>query len=254
MENPKNLQEGDIREENVSTFTCEICVEPVPSNKKFTNKGGCVHPFCTDCMAKYIHVKVEDGVANIKCPGLNCNNLLDPITCRKLIPEMVLDKWCDRLCDSILLELEMCYCPYSDCSAPIVNECGGVVKKAECPNCKRSFCFQCKLPWHAGYRCSDNWDVRDENNILFKLLMERKKWSRCPRCGLCVERIAGCSSVTCRCRTRFCYHCGKKFNKTMCGCKRRLNHDQVWILTSFIVVVGVIAFLYQRICASGVPK
>ena len=68
-------------------FTCQICVKPMQSNQIFNNKHKCAHAVCKDCVAKYIQDKIDtkDKVPNIPCPGLNCNQFLDPLFCRKII-------------------------------------------------------------------------------------------------------------------------------------------------------------------------
>ncbi|KAI8533057.1 hypothetical protein RHMOL_Rhmol11G0266500 [Rhododendron molle] len=102
-------------------FTCEICNEPVLSNNSL-----CVHPFrklneCIRSLSEYLQFKnEEERVAEIKCPGSNCDKLLDPLTCPPaLVPPEVSDR---------------CYCPNRVCSALVVKECGGIVKKSMCPN------------------------------------------------------------------------------------------------------------------------
>ncbi|KAG9139266.1 hypothetical protein Leryth_011271 [Lithospermum erythrorhizon] len=67
-------------------------------------------------------MKLEQNVSQIPCPLI----------------------WCDMLCDSRGLGLERCYCPYIDCSALVVNECGGRVKKEKCPIVKGSFSFNAR--------------------------------------------------------------------------------------------------------------
>ncbi|GKV36225.1 hypothetical protein SLEP1_g44377 [Rubroshorea leprosula] len=182
-----------------SEFTCEICVEPVQSTKKFSNNTLCRHPFCIDCIAKYIEARVEDGApANIKCPALNCNHPLDPLFCRSVIPRKLFNQWCDRLCDTAILEVDKCYCPNNNCSMLVLNECGGTVKKVSCPNCKMTFCFQCKVPWHAGYWCSESGQSRDRNDVLLGMLVELNHWTRCYKCGHAIEKIQGCTEVHCR--------------------------------------------------------
>lgn len=250
IEIAEKLQEDDTEEKTVLAFTCEICSESISLNKKFKNKDAvCDHPFCIDCIAKYIQVKVKDGVANVECPGVNCDQFLDLVTCRPIIPNTVLDKWCDRLCDWSLLELERCYCPNLHCSAPVVNECGGIVKRAECPNCKKLFCFRCKLSWHEGYRCDQSHVLRDENDVLFGQLIETNKWARCPSCGQCVERIDGCSSVVCRCKTLFCVTCGKKLNKDHCRCApwtwSWYNIMGVIILLPILLPIALVMIMFE---------
>ncbi|KAJ4824029.1 hypothetical protein Tsubulata_051468, partial [Turnera subulata] len=188
-----------------SFFTCQICIEPTPSSKKIENGGSlCTHPYCLDCISKYIEVQVQSMTPNILCPGLGCEHALDPLSCRPLVPEQVFVKWCDLLCESAVLgQLSQnqysSYCPYQDCSALVLDECGNTTKKINCPNCKKKFCFLCKIPWHAGYRCTESGQLRDQNDILVGKLIERNKWTRCYNCGHSVERVGGCNIIHCKC-------------------------------------------------------
>ncbi|XP_071704331.1 E3 ubiquitin-protein ligase RSL1-like [Rutidosis leptorrhynchoides] len=188
-------------------FTCEICIEPVTlPTTNFSNSNKCVHPYCTDCITKYIQVKLEDNVSDIKCPSPTCDHSLEPLSCRPKIAHQLFDKWCDVLCESFVLNFDRVYCPNRNCSAVVINECGtaGDLKRCVCPNCKKPFCFKCKVPWHAGYRCDESGEMRDVNDIAFGVLSEQKKWMRCPVCRHCVELVEGCNVVSCRCGISFC--------------------------------------------------
>ncbi|XP_043694509.1 probable E3 ubiquitin-protein ligase RNF217 [Telopea speciosissima] len=218
MKNPDSL--GKSEDVEVSSLACEICIEPMTLNKKFENKKRCVHPFCVDCIAKYIEVKVEDREPNVPCPALNCEKLLDPLSCHQILPSTGLfEKWCDLLCESTVLRLENAYCPFPTCSTLILNECQENITRSECPNCKKLVCFQCKLPWHAGFGCEETGEMTEENDFLFGELVERNKWRRCPGCKYHVERNEGCQNIKCRCGVLFCYTCGKV--KNACECNRR---------------------------------
>lgn len=181
-------------------FTCEICIEPAPSSdKKFRNSNKCSHPFCTECVLKYIRVQLEDNnVGDIKCPALHCDHTLDPVACAALVGRALFVRWCDVLCESVILGFDKCYCPYRNCNELIVNECGGTEKKSKCPNCKRLFCFGCKRLWHAGFGCEEIGETMDRNDTAFGRLVEQKKWMRCPRCRHFVELVEGCRIVKCR--------------------------------------------------------
>ncbi|XP_043705413.1 probable E3 ubiquitin-protein ligase RNF217 [Telopea speciosissima] len=186
-------------EEEESRITCEICIEPIPGNKKFKNKKRCAHSFCTDCIAKYIEAKMEEDASEVKCPGLHCEKPLDPISCRSILPQRQFERWCDVLCETAVLKWERVYCPYQDCSALILNECGERnVKKTKCPNCKKLLCYLCKIPWHEGVDCERTVEMRERNEILFAELAQRRKWTRCPICKHCVELVSGCPVVRCR--------------------------------------------------------
>ncbi|XP_076935560.1 E3 ubiquitin-protein ligase RSL1-like [Bidens hawaiensis] len=235
---PQQLQLQDSSSSSSSTFTCEICIEPVTlPNTKFNNGNRCVHPFCADCIVKYIQAKLQDNVSDINCPALDCHHSLDPLSCRPKVTHQLFDKWCDVLCDSAVLELDRVYCPNRECSSLVINECGGgsKLKRCVCPNCKKPFCFRCKVSWHAGYRCNEIGEIRDQNDVAFGVLSERKKWMRCPRCRHCVELVKGCSMIRCRCGVKFCYSCGK----TLCKCKASIIE---W-LTRFCIVIMFVSLL-----------
>ncbi|KAL8540190.1 hypothetical protein ACS0TY_001680 [Phlomoides rotata] len=220
QQNQLELQQQPQSEDQNPEFTCEICIEPAPtSDRKFRNTNKCSHPFCTDCVLKYIRVQLEDNnVGDIKCPALNCDHTLDPVACAALVGPPLFVRWCDVLCESAILGLDKCYCPYRNCNELIVNECGGTVKKSKCPKCKRLFCFECKRVWHAGFGCEEIGETMDRNDTAFGRLVEQKKWMRCPRCRHFVELVEGCRIVKCRCGISFCYKCGKQVHQHWCRC------------------------------------
>lgn len=230
----------------MSTFTCEICVEEnVSSIKKFiNNRGECSHPFCVDCLAKYIYVKlVEENASSIKCPASDCDKMLDPQPCQTIISAQLFNKWCDNLCDSSLLVLDRCYCPNPSCSALILNECGETVTKSTCPNCRQDFCYTCKVPWHAGYWCSESGQSRDVNDINFGKLLEEKQWNRCPRCGQAVERISGCRNVTCR----YVSHLMSNFVINYTSCFELFYYTRLREIQLEIFIYIIYIFLYNLI-------
>ena len=48
---------------------------------------------------------------------------------------------------------------------------------------------------------------------------KEKKWRRCPKCQVVIERIDGCDHMTCssRCGFEFCYRCGAASTRPVCG-------------------------------------
>ncbi|KAI3944899.1 hypothetical protein MKW92_041129 [Papaver armeniacum] len=233
-----------------SFFTCEICVEQVTLAAKFENMKGCFHNYCTDCIAKYIQVKViHDNTSQIKCPNTNCSVFSDAISCRSILSDKVFEKWCRVHCESaVLLDSSKggfaygrSYCPYRDCSELVLNECvetsqSNKLTKSNCPSCKKLFCFHCMVPWKENHRCIDRSETIidiDSNDVLFIENVKHKKWVRCPSCNHYVERNQGCSFITCRCKTRFCYNCGEQ----ACICKDRLRCWQNLILCVYFLAL-----------------
>ncbi|KAL3724334.1 hypothetical protein ACJRO7_029497 [Eucalyptus globulus] len=189
------------------TAYCEICMEHVQLTSSFKATAQCEHSFCSRCLSSHITWRIDEGLANVRCPGLNCQARLDPLRYRELLSSESFLRWCDLLCESHIGGFSKCYCPNSNCRELIVDECGcsGIAKRFDCPKCRQSGC----------HRCSG---THDEGLILLERLAERKKWGRCPNCHIYVERPGGCNMIRCRCRTLFCYVCGGNRTRFLCLC------------------------------------
>ncbi|XP_050897600.1 E3 ubiquitin-protein ligase RSL1-like [Lathyrus oleraceus] len=203
---------------------CGICMEAKPVEKMFENPN-CSHSFCVNCVGKFLAVKVQENRSTVKCPYPKCDGILEPHDCSSVIPKDLLDRWENAICEETVLSSEKFYCPFKDCSAMLVNdEKEAVVTSSECPHCHRLFCAQCKVSWHAGVDCEEFQSLKDgergREDMLAMELAKNKRWKRCPKCGFYVERIVGCTRITCRyanftklCGNQFCYGCGSASNR-----------------------------------------
>ncbi|KAL5703095.1 RBR-type E3 ubiquitin transferase [Ranunculus cassubicifolius] len=234
-------------------FTCDICTEEVPLTKRFilSDPMQCDHTsYCIDCIQKYIKTAIISyNLSEIKCPDVNCNVVLDPIACSSFLPTLVFNRWCDALCEAAVTGYRRSCCPYVNCSAMFLTKCK-LLTRVTCSTCKRMFCFNCRIPCDRDHICSDNVERADMRDLLGRKnikdgdvlrLAATNKWRRCPGCNYIVERISGCSNVTCRCGTRFCYDSGiSKDSWCFCfGCRWK-------IMVVFVFVVVVISILMQQ--------
>ncbi|KAL5572285.1 hypothetical protein UlMin_021882 [Ulmus minor] len=211
---------------NYPPFACEICAEDKSANESFSVQG-CDHAYCTDCVIRYVDSKLQDNITNIRCPVSGCKGLLEPDHCRLILPQEVFDRWGSALCEAFILDSEKFYCPFKDCSALMIDDGKEIIKESECPNCKRLFCAQCKVPWHTEFDCGEfqnlNKDERENEDIMLIKLAEKHRWRRCPNCRFYVEKSTGCLFMLCRCGVAFCYGCGminKSKNHYCDNCRR----------------------------------
>ncbi|XP_031267511.1 probable E3 ubiquitin-protein ligase RNF217 isoform X3 [Pistacia vera] len=213
-------QSSNSQNDDGPEFICEICVEPRTANDSFNIKG-CSHAYCKDCTAKYVASKLQENITSIPCPVPDCGGSLEPEYCRNILPQDVFDRWGSALCEAVILEAQKFYCPYKDCSALLIDDGGEVISETKCPNCRRKFCAQCKVPWHAGIECREfqelNKDERSGEDIKLMKLALKKKWKRCPYCKYFVEKKSGCMHMKCRCGHAFCYNCGEPYTLTSNG-------------------------------------
>lgn len=137
-----------------SLCVCGICMDAIPDEKKFRIQN-CSHIFCNGCITKHVAAKIEENTSVVQCPNPNCKEGIELEHCRSIIPKEVFDKWGDILCENLVVEAEKFFCPFKECSAMLMRDGEEVVTSSECPHCKRLFCAQCRVSWHAGIDCEE---------------------------------------------------------------------------------------------------
>ncbi|KAM0847208.1 hypothetical protein ACQ4PT_055165 [Festuca glaucescens] len=202
---------------------CKICMDAVPPSDAHSASRGCGHAFCATCLTGYIRVKIQDRVADVRCPEDGCSSILDPELCRGMLPVEAFEAWCAVMCESMVVGANKVYCPFKDCSAMMVDDVGGGdVAESECPSCKRLFCARCSVPWHAGVGCAEYEQLavgdRGKEDLAVMEMAKGEKWKRCPQCMFLVQKSDGCVHITCRCGFEFCYGCGKRWGDSHSSC------------------------------------
>ncbi|XP_060972220.1 E3 ubiquitin-protein ligase RSL1 [Cannabis sativa] len=204
---------------------CPICTEPKTTREMFRNDN-CSHSYCSDCIGRYVVLKIQDNISMVKCPHPNCRGVLEPQLCRSIVPEQVFGRWENALCESLILGAKKIYCPFKDCLAMMVVDDGEMsVTVSECPGCHRLFCAQCNVSWHEGTECGEFQRVSgksgstkisssEKEDKMVLELAKKKQWRRCPSCCFFVEKTEGCLHISCRCGNEFCYGCGSKWSSS----------------------------------------
>ena len=86
-------------------------------------------------------------------------------------------------------------------------------------SCGHSFCGKCgqaphnNQPGEVNQTCQEYARWKEENaagDQGLADLMKEKDWKKCPKCQSAVEKQAGCKYMTCRCKCKFCYICGRE--------------------------------------------
>ncbi|KAG6390915.1 hypothetical protein SASPL_148660 [Salvia splendens] len=124
--------------------------------------------------------------------------------------------------DALILGAERFYYPYKECSALLIADGSENVVQSEC---RRLFCVQCKVAWHAGIKCDEfqrlKKDERSNEDLKLMKLAKDSKWIRCPSCRIFVSRSVGCRDMRCRCGISFCYDCGAQKGVAYHSCRMR---------------------------------
>ncbi|XP_037441961.1 probable E3 ubiquitin-protein ligase RNF217 [Triticum dicoccoides] len=220
---------------------CSICAEPTAPSDFHRGGSACAHAFCGACITGHVRARLESGpgaAAAVRCLYASCGGKLDPELCRAALPADVFERWCAALCESMFVGARRTYCPFPDCSEMMVaddedeeeddeeGEGGKPVTQSECQVCRRLFCAQCAVPWHADVDCAayKRGDRSREDLMLMEMARE-KKWRRCPKCDFFVAKRDGCLHIYHRCDFQFCYGCGAKWRSAGCSCDDE-EHDE----------------------------
>ncbi|TVU09538.1 hypothetical protein EJB05_43021 [Eragrostis curvula] len=182
-------------------FDCAICFEKVHVTEKFP-VSNCAHAFCNSCVGGYVAAKISENVAVIRCPDPGCKKgSVEIQLCRYIIPSELFDRWNVVLCEAVVGDNKF-YCPFKDCSALLINDGEEEIRETECPHCRRPFCVRCRVPWHGGIKCEEFEKLGDDEKgpdaLTLKNLAKKKKWQRCPKCKMYVEKVDGCTFIACR--------------------------------------------------------
>lgn len=215
-----NLENVD---EDSSRSFCGICLENIESCEMFKNDT-CSHSFCNSCTSRHIEAKIQDKLKQIPCPAINCRAMLNFNACRQIIPDDTLVEWDELLCAALIPESQKLYCPFSNCSALLVNDLEVVISEVKCVACRRSFCAKCLVPWHIKLSCKKFQKLARQgrkNERILRTLAERNLWQKCPRCRMYVEKIEGCMHINCWCGYDFCYECGLPWSESHEWCQPR---------------------------------
>lgn len=172
------------RQQNIKT--CLICLDDKPASQMFQRKT-CAHPpmYCRECIGLYIAAKIGENRLSVRCPGVGCEDVLEPHYCRSVVPEEVLDRWSNTF-----------ECPHEDCGAELVV--GKFVNKFKCYRCRRFLCAGCKgsLSWLGGI--DGGRLTNKQNDIRLRVVAWTMNWRRCPGCQIYLGRACRCRYTTCR--------------------------------------------------------
>lgn len=96
-----------------------------------------------------------------------------------------------------------------------------------CDICSQHYCLKCNVKYHFGKSClsykKDRLKQAGSDDILFLAYIQSRKVKSCPKCGRFVERVSGCSHMSCICGEQFCYICGKP--QVQCVCTSQAFED-----------------------------
>ena len=230
--NAEKLCENFIK----NSHYCSICINTY-LGKNCLRILPCLHVFCKICLSKYLEIRIQDGsISNLFCPESNCSSLVTEQIVSQSVNKFVYAKYDELLLKHALENMDdIVHCPLVSCGSPSEIQVADK-SMAICLVCKYCFCPKCRHVYHGVSNCIFSIHkfkeiIREYTNAsqTGKLFLERKygksvlkqmkadieneAWmekntKKCPKCGVNIEKIFGCSKILCsHCATHFCWLC-----------------------------------------------
>jgi RanBP-type and C3HC4-type zinc finger-containing protein 1 len=226
--------------ESLQVFECPICFETtVPGDGMILRN--CLHTFCKACIVELVKSSEEYIVP---CPYTEnnrpCSEEIRECEIKYLVPEDVFKKHLYKSIEIAERSSEKAFhCRSPDCHYFIEIENPDILC-FKCEICLKINCIKCKAQ-HEGKTCFDYQEDVNPDARELRLKDEQKKTEEtiavmvaagtamiCPKCGISVEKIAGCDFVQCTaCKLGLCWVTKKPRNDLHkdglvipgCGCK-----------------------------------
>ena len=215
-----------IDDQNGSEESCLICLDVFDGTAAVLILDKCKHSFHVDCLKEFLKEEANKRAFPIKCPHDECaeeivdsdirsifgNNNEYRAQYNKTYVEYSIDKEPNKYI----------YCPAKDCKHVWCITRLPENRRLDCPICRESYCFRCRAKWHIETGCKKaRKKIENEEENTFKKFIKDKRFKKCPNCGQTIERTEGCNAMKClRCKTNFCYGCGRKRDGHNCQHKR----------------------------------
>ncbi|KDQ60369.1 hypothetical protein JAAARDRAFT_56274 [Jaapia argillacea MUCL 33604] len=190
---------------------CIICQDPIIGTEI---AAPCGHYYDPTCVANLFEAATRDETL---FPPKCCRQPFPLTDVRPHINETIFKSFVEK--SKEFGTPKRVYCANKSCNrflGPVSHGFLFTTKIYPCPEatCRTRTCSRCKTSTKGGmlHKCVDRDDPGAHEVINLGV---RQGWARCPGCRMMVERTAGCSHMTCRCKTQFCYNCKQR----KCKCK-----------------------------------
>ncbi|XP_058036293.1 E3 ubiquitin-protein ligase RNF31 isoform X3 [Ahaetulla prasina] len=206
------------------SWECAVCSLALPRNK-MQSLTSCECTICPECFALHFTIAVkEKHITDLVCPAcsepeisdetelLNYFSTLD-IQLRSCLDQETYDLFHKKLTEHVLMQdPKFQWCTH--CSFGFIYESEQL--EAKCPQCRKSFCVQCKRQWepqHQGLSCEAFLEWKRTNDPEYQAqglaMYLQENGIACPKCKFSYALArGGCMHFQCsQCRHHFCSGC-----------------------------------------------
>jgi len=192
--------------------SCGICLDSLFSGETIPFQN-CADVYHQKCVERFFIEQINNRSFPIKCPNISCKKevAVSDVMCTFRKNNEYATKFENNSFQfAVESNQEFTHCLTPNC--PYVCFMSKDVSTFHCEICRKTYCVKCKTDWHKGITCEQyQEDKRKQSDDEFILFAKQMKYQQCPKCQRYTEKIDGCNSVTCtRCKTPFCFGCGKE--------------------------------------------
>eukprot|EP01130_Rhizamoeba_saxonica_P010687 TRINITY_DN4406_c0_g2_i1.p1 TRINITY_DN4406_c0_g2~~TRINITY_DN4406_c0_g2_i1.p1 ORF type:complete len:448 (-),score=63.81 TRINITY_DN4406_c0_g2_i1:260-1435(-) len=231
---------ADIVVLNEYTIDCPSCFELVDSN--FIGLT-CQHYYCRTCFEKYLNIAISDGITNIRCPSLNCKQIVDNVVIASIVPRNSYAKYLRFIAQKAVdTNNSLIWCRNEKCEA-VISRDNFSLDMVMC-NCGSIICFRCGEKGHWPVSCEIySWfekrdgmkmvNVKDDEIKSVQWLLDFTM--PCPSCSFSIQKDGGCNHMSCKsCKYEFCWVCRSPWDSSCYVCKNEavglvLHEEQEFI-------------------------
>ncbi|KAF1958793.1 hypothetical protein CC80DRAFT_394505, partial [Byssothecium circinans] len=181
---------------------CAVCGEAIPV-ADFPSLANCTHApeTCCDCFAPWIEAELATkGWHNIRCPGTNCNILLQHHQVQAYATPKTFEQYDMFAMREALGNIpDFVWCTAPGCTSGQIHSDGNEGNIFRCVACGYRLCLIHKVKWHEGETC-DEYTYRTSRRKQRDELARQNKASeaaiekiakKCPECTSPIEKDGG---------------------------------------------------------------
>ncbi|KAJ7313157.1 hypothetical protein JRQ81_004430 [Phrynocephalus forsythii] len=205
-------------------WECAVCSLALPRNK-MQSLTSCECTICPECFALHFTIAVkEKHITDLVCPACSEPEISDEkellsyfstldIQLRSCLDRETYDLFHKKLTEHELMrDPKFQWCTH--CSFGFIYESDHL--EAKCPQCRKSFCVQCKRQWepqHQGLSCDEFQEWKRANDPEYQAqglaAYLQENGIACPKCKFSYALArGGCMHFQCtQCRHHFCSGC-----------------------------------------------
>ncbi|KAI0038575.1 hypothetical protein FA95DRAFT_1505347 [Auriscalpium vulgare] len=169
----------------------------------------CTHQLCGPCLDLLI---TSASTFPIACIYDACQEPLALALLQTRLTPPALDALLDRAGAAHISQRpgEYKFCPTPGCAHVYRTAPEGAVLR--CGGCLADTCGACHVPAHPGFTCAERRAEADPAERAYRQWKRDNAVKPCPRCGVDIQKSAGCNHMTCAaCKTHMCWACMKMF-------------------------------------------